>query len=509
MKLGILDIGTNSVHLILVEIKKNFQIQILDKAKEFCRLGENTFQSHTLSEAAMERGLTTLKRFKKLADIRGVQKIKAVATSAVREASNGGDFINLIEQELNIKVKVITGEEEARLIYLAVKEVINLDKKNSLIIDIGGGSVELIVANQEEKKFAQSFKLGTIRLKEKYLNEDPPLKKNLEALHLHLEETFKPLLKNLQNFKIARAIGTSGSILNLVEMLHLQKHNQEILKHNNYKVKSSDLWAQHLKLIKTDAKERLKIKGLDPKRQDLIIPASVVLNTLLKKLKIPELVLCEDAVREGMIFDYVERNKKKIEFENEVPNLRLRSVLKLAQKCNYRAQHAKQVSFLALKLFDATQHLHKLDGKTRELLDYAALLHDVGYHISHKKHHKHSYYLISHGNLNGFEEREVQILALIARYHHQSTPKKSHENFNQLTLQEQKRVQIAASLLRIADGLDRSHFSVVKDIECKWNKDSLKIRLITQDDPELEIWAAQKKKDLFEECFMRKVEFVV
>ncbi len=505
MKIGILDIGTNSIHLILAEIKKDLHIEVLDRAKEFTRLGEHTFKNNFLSQEAIDRGISTLRRFKKLAEIRGIQKIKAVATSAVREAANGGDFLDLIDQNLGIKVKVITGDEEARLIHLAVKHSIPFDQRASLIVDIGGGSVEFIIANAKEKLASFSFKLGAIRLKEAFVTHDPLTKSELQKLEKHIEKTLKPLWAEIKKHKVFRAIGTSGSISNLVSLAHFKKSSQAIHTPNNYKIATKDLEPIHQLLIKSTAKDRLKMRGLDAERQDIIITASMVMNVLFKKSKISELLLCQEAIREGMIYDYIEKNKSKIELEALIPNIRFRSVMKLAKKCDFREEHANQICKLSLKLFDQTQTLHKLSPQARELLHYSSLLHDIGYHISYKKHHRHSHYLIKNGNLNGFTEGEIEIMANIARYHYKSSPKKSQDDFLKLSPEEQKIILFGAAIVRLADGLDRSHFSVIQDLNCNIKGNLITLELISRGDPELEIWAAQKKKDLFEEVFQKKV----
>jgi exopolyphosphatase/guanosine-5'-triphosphate,3'-diphosphate pyrophosphatase len=507
MKLGILDIGTNSIHLFLVDLKKDLSIEVLDRAKEFTRLGEASFQEGFLPETAMHRGISTIRRFKKLADIRGVQKIKAVATSAVREAVNGGDFIDLIAQETGIKVRVITGEEEARLITLAVKQTIPMTDKNCLIIDIGGGSVELIVANRKKLVDCWSLKLGTLRLKKEFLKGDSYSKKELKKIEDHIREAMEPVIEKIRKLNVETLIGTSGTIFNLVSMAHWLHHTAPIEIFSNFRIPSVLLLELHEKLRESDKKSRAKMKGLDPQRNDIILPGSAVLSHLLRKGRFEELILCDEAIREGMVYDYLEKNRTKIELESRIPDIRLRSVLELAKKCGYEETHANHVSQLALSLFDQTRSLHQLSPRERDLLRYASLLHDIGYHINYKKHHRHSYYLIKNGDLDGFEEREIELIANIARYHCKSAPKKGHENWLRLKAHDRWVAGICAGILRIADSLDRSHFSVVKEVRCRTNGKQVTMTIAPKGNPELEIWAANKKKDLFEETFNREVFF--
>lgn len=506
MKLGILDMGTNSIHLVLVEIGKDLSIQVIDRAKETTRLGDTSFQDGYLSETAIHRGISAVRRFKKLADIHGVAKLKAVATSAVREAVNGGDFLEMIEQETGISVDVITGDEEARLIYLAVKHSIPFAKgRPSLIVDIGGGSVEFIIADDAGVKHCWSLKLGTLRLKGEFLKNDPPSKKELQKLDDHIRDEIAPVLKKAKAMGVKTLIGTSGTLMNLVTMAHWLDASDAIEMPNNFRIRPRPLRDLHDILLKADRKDRQRIKGIDPTRVDIILPGSAVVDALLDELDIEEVVLCDEAIREGVVYDYMERNRSKIEMESLIPDMRLRSVTQLAKNCAFEEEHARHVADLALSLFDQTKSLHDLGPCERELLRYAALLHDIGYHINYKKHHRHTYYLIKNGDLNGFDEREIEVIANVARYHCKSAPKKTHENWQRLSGDDKRVVRILASLLRIADGLDRSHFSVVKSVQCRLNGKSVAIEVTPTSDPELEIWGANKKKDLFEELFDRKV----
>jgi len=509
MKLGIMDIGTNSIHLVLVELRKDATIQVIDRAKEVTRLGDTSFQEGYLSEAALHRGLAAIRRFKKLAEIHGVTRIKAVATSAVREAVNGGDFIETIGKETGIKVDVITGEEEARLIYLAVKHSIPLGKKPSLIVDIGGGSVEAMVADEAGLKDAWSLKLGTLRLRGEFIDHDPPSRKEMQKMSALIREALAPVVKKCRSLGVETVIGTSGTIINLAAMANWLDQSSPIEIQNNFRIRTRYLQELHDLLTRSERKDRLKIKGIDPTRVDIIIPGSAVIQELVEGIGCGEVVLCDEAIREGVVYDFLERNRSKIELEEQIPDIRLRSVLQLARKCDFEEDHAQQVCRLALAFYDQTKALHELGPEEREILRYAALLHDIGYHINYKRHHRHTYYLIKNGDLNGFEEREIEMIANIARYHCKSSPKKSHENWRRLSGDDKRIVKICSGILRLADGLDRSHFGVIHQALCRPNGKHLTIEVTPASDPELELWAANKKKDLLEEVFGKKIFFQV
>ncbi len=501
MKLGLLDIGSNSIHLILVDIHKDLSVTILDRAKEFTRLGKSTFKDGKLSDDAMERGIAVIRRFKKLAEIRDISRIKAVATSAVREAKNGGDFIELIQNETAIKVKVITGEEEARLIARAVRHTIPMGKTPHLIVDIGGGSVELILANEKGVLDCISLKLGTQRMKEDFFDKDPPSQRTLNKASKHVASSLKIFFKRNSHIKPHTVIGTSGTILNLAMMIHWQTHTQALGTLNNYRLPASDFIKLHDKLSTSSPKDRVKLRGIDPQRNEIIVPGSAVFSEILKKWKVDDVILCENALREGLVYDYLERHRSKIEMESLIGDIRLRSILQLAKKCEYREKHAQQVTRLALSFFDQLAVLHEMGPWEREILQYASILHDIGYHISYKKHHRHTYYLIKNATLNGFESREIDLIANVARYHANSLPKARHENWATISKQDQIIVSKLAAILSIADALDRSHFSVVEKITSRIGRGNVKITAYSKSDLELELWAADKKKGFFEKTF--------
>lgn len=296
--------------------------------------------------------------------------------------------------------------------------------------------------------------------------------------------------------------------MNLVSMAHwLYVDQNAISQLNNYRIAAKAVCDLNQQLVSMDAKSRVKLKGLDENRNDIIIPGSMIVNALIETFQIEDVILCNEAIREGIAYDYMQRNRSNIELESTVPNIRRRSVLQLANKCDYPEQHSRHVTELALTIFDQTQDLHKMDDVERELLEYAGLLHDIGYHIHYKKHHKHSYYLIKYGEMNGFEAHEIELIANIARYHCKGSPKARHEEWSQLSARDQKVARYCAAILRVADALDRSHFNVVKSLKCQLSNRELMFDLFAEDDPELEIWAAEQKKDLLEKVFKRKVSF--
>jgi exopolyphosphatase/guanosine-5'-triphosphate,3'-diphosphate pyrophosphatase len=517
MKLAILDIGTNSIHLIVGEVMRDMSFQVLDRAKDMTRLGEGTFRTGSLPAETMERALGVIKRFHRLAGNKSASRVLAVATSAVREAENGGDFLERVMDETGVRVKVLSGEEEARLIVTAVQRAIDFGGQRALVIDIGGGSVELGVADQETILGVVSLKLGAARISQTFRTSDPPEREEIQAIQRYAEDAFDQGLAALaEKVKKAggdgkplfdRIVGTSGTILNLAAMAQLMEGGDPLAPVNNRHVPADAFRKLQKTLVAAAPSEGSKVKGLDPLRADQILAGSTILTTFLKRTGAEELILSDRGLREGLVQDFLVRNKRRLQRELEEPNLRRRSVLQCARRYEIDLEHAEQVSNLAMQLFDGTQKLHELEAGDRELLEYGALLHDAGYHVNYKRHHRHGMYLIRHADLAGFTPREIEILANLARYHRGSLPKKSHDSIADLSPADRRRVEALAGLLRVADGLDRSHNRVVRRLSCRLDETSVTLVLETGDDPELELWSARRKSDLFEKAFERTLRF--
>ncbi|OQW33574.1 MAG: exopolyphosphatase [Nitrospira sp. SG-bin1] len=506
-KLAVIDIGTNSIHMVLAEILPDASFKILDRFKDITRLGNGVFATKRLSDEAMARALDVLNTLVTLARNKGFDRIIAVATSAVREAQNGGDFVAFIMEQMGLRVRVISGTEEARLIFLGVKNSIALPDGPTLIVDIGGGSVELIVGNPEGLIHGKSLKLGAIRLAEHFLPKTPPSESMMQALEqavlTHLREAFA-------SFKIKKfhsLVATSGMAGNIGEVVHYRQTGRPLPQHNLATISLKDLRSLETELAKSSVKARLAIPGLDPKRVDTLLPAAVVLRRLLELSGLNEVTLCDKAIREGVIYDFVARHREGLKAENDIPDVRRRNVIGLARRCHAPEAHSQHVAGLALRLFDQTKREHHLGQQERTWLEYAAVLHDVGYLINPRQHHKHTYYLIKHSDLGGFTAEEIDVVANIARYHRRALPSLKHEGFDDLTPRIQRVVKILASLLRIADGLDRTHFSLVQAVNVKFGK-QMTIEVHLTGDAEMELWAAKSRADLFEQIFRRRVQFI-
>ncbi|MFQ5991957.1 MAG: HD domain-containing protein [Nitrospiraceae bacterium] len=507
-KLAILDIGTNSIHLVLAEVDPGGSYKILDRYKDMTRLGDGAFSNHKLSDAAIARGLEVIRNLVTLARNKGYDRIHAVATSAVREARNGGEFIEEIFRQTGLTVQIITGQEEARLIYLGVLHSIGLSERLTLIVDVGGGSVELIVGNRDTMSRAESLKLGAIRLKDLYLRKDPPTRSMLRDMHAVIDQQLKAALRRIKVKKVERLVGTAGMIGNLTEVIYLRRTGRPVSQLNLTTITLKEILRIEQLLMRSSLKARLAIPGLDSKRADTLLPAAAVLRTLMEQTEQEDLTTCDKAIREGLIYDFIQRHQEGLRAEHEIPDVRRRHVIFLARRCQYPQTHSHHVAKLALRLFDQTQELHKLGECEREWLEFAAILHDIGYLIHSRQHHKHAYYLIKNSDLDGLTADEVEMIANIARYHRRALPRTKHEPLKSMSSKSLKTLEKISALLRIADGLDRGHFSVIETLDVLIGKPVI-IQLHTAGDPELEVWAAQSRTDLFQKIFRRSIEFTV
>lgn len=501
--LAAIDIGTNSFHMVIVKIEQTTpKFKVIDKVKETVRLGSGTSDMKYLTEDAMNRGMETLRRFKKIAEAYSAP-IRAVATSAVREALNQNEFIRRVQAELDIKVEVASGYEEARLIYLGILQALPVHNTSILMMDIGGGSTEYLVGKKREVFYDNSLKLGAIRLTQKFFSHNEITDKNLKACREFVAGSLLPVVRDVRKRKYAVAIGSSGTIMTIAKIIRLQRGDLSDGSLNGFSFAAKEVFAA-VKIL-CDAKtvkQRIKIPGLDSARADIIVGGALILEQSFKLLKIKKMMISEYALREGIILDTIEKQFNLKDFQT-FDNVRYKSVIHLAETFNYEKEHSHQVSKLAAKIFDATQSIHKLGKMERDFLEASALLHEIGIFISHSNHHRHSYYLVKNSELLGYTDNEKDIIANVARYHRKSHPKPKHEGFAILSNEDQLLVRKLSAILRIADGLDRSHTNSVQKISVKKSGKNVKFKIgkAKGKNIEMELWGAERKKELFEEVF--------
>ncbi len=494
MNLAAIDIGTNSIHLVIVHVNANFTFDVIEQEKEMVKLGTGVFSTNQLSEQTYQAGLDTIRRYVRLADQRGVDEIITAATSAIREARNGGDFLDEVVRETGIAPQVISGKEEARLIFLAVRHAIALMGENTLVLDIGGGSTEAVVGNDKEILFRSSMKLGVRRLLDLFDDEGPVGKEDRNVLETYIRHVAQNVLEDARAFHFTRVIGTSGTIRTLGEAAHLAAGGKILRSVNAEVVALAAIKKLTQRLLKMNPDKRSSTQGIGNKRADAIHLGGVLLVQLLEMAGVQEITLCDASLREGLIIDYINRYSQKSIAFAEHGDLRHRSAAQLALKFNSDLEQKTHVAYLALQLYDQLESIHALGSFERDILEYAALLCGVGQYISFQSYHKHSRYIIFHSGLRGFTNEEIFLIGHVARYHRKSAPKKKHKKFVRLSKEQRYMVKVLAAILRIAVGFDTTKNQLVKKVACQITPDTITILPQGPDRFELEIWAASRNR---------------
>ena len=475
MKIAAIDIGSNSIHMVVVEVQSSGGFQVIEREKEMVRLGAGALTRGLISAAAIKRGLAVLKKYRQLARNHRVDKVVAVATSAVREARNGEDFLEEVGRETGIWPRVASGQGEARLIYLAAIHSIHLEGKRALVVDIGGESLELALGAGRRLDWAVSEKLGVLRITERFVHSDPLSTKDEARLEDAISKAIEPHVAAVREAGFECAIGTSGTILALGALAHHVEDGRPPETLHHVTVSARTIHELRKQLVASTERERLRLPGMDERRVDLIVAGAVLL-------------------------DYIDRHKHSLARAEAYPDPRRRSVVSLAKRCLFDEPHAKHVASLSLALFDQTRERHGLTERERALLEYAALLHDIGHHISYPGHHKHTYYLIKNAGLRGFDPLEIELVANVARYHRRGHPRKAHAEFAGLPKEARRMVRVLAGILRVADALDRSHRQTIRTLTVTERGGALRIRGEAAGDCELELWGVPRRTPLLEEA---------
>ncbi len=508
-----IDLGTNSVHMVIVRLEPQLpSFSIIGKEKETVRLGDRDIETGNLKLKVMERTVNALKRFKEIAKNLNAEAVIAVATSAIREAPNGRDFLHRIKQELNLDVDLISGQEEARRIYLGVLSGMEFNNEPHTIIDIGGGSTELILGDSHEERCLNSTKVGAVRLTSELITTDPISDQEFNYLKAYargmMERAVEEVLSNIHFGEKTRLVGTSGTIETLAN-IHAKEASDSIPSTlNGYSFSLKDLREMVSRLRKMTNSERAEIPAMPEKRSEVILAGAVILQEAMTLLGVESITTCERSLREGVIVDWMLAHDlidNRLRFQSTI---RQRSVFKIAKKYKVDLKYSERIATLALSLFDQTKnHLHEWGNQERFLLWAASELHNCGHYISHSSHHKHSYYLIRNSGLLGYNETEIEIIANLARYHRKSQPKKKHENFQSIATKEQRLVvEELSPFLRLATSLDRRQIGAVSRIECDYRKDDKELYLKVfpknvDDDCAVELWSLSYSKLIFEEQF--------
>jgi len=505
-----IDIGTNSIRLFVVRLNPDCSYIVLTNQKEAVRLGDGEFETGLITEVAMDRAVMVAGRFVELAHSFGSEEFVAVATSATREAQNRYEFLSRLRKEAHLDVQVISGREEARLIFMGVTGAMHLKDEQVMVIDIGGGSTEVAIGGNGTCTYLSSMRLGSIRMTNRFFPDgvvNPVPESRYEEIRTYIRNEIKAVVRQAGRHPVDLVVGSSGTIINLCDIAAKLFHHTEL--------KRTVLTAIDLKktvpvICSSSLTERRKIPGINPERADIIVAGTAIIDTLMQELNIGAVEVTQRGLQDGLLADYL----GKMEGFPLLGHLSVRekSVLLTGRAFGINEYHARTVSTLALELFDSgkTAGLHSLGPRERELLEYASFLHDIGSLISFSNHHAHSYYIIRNSDLLGFDPEEILIMANIARYHRKKLPKKKEFEMTELDEQGKVLVTILSTFLRLSESLDRRHAALIERVSFTGiNNNTAILEIVAREDCQFESWGVDNEAKNFERAFGLKLNHII
>jgi exopolyphosphatase / guanosine-5'-triphosphate,3'-diphosphate pyrophosphatase len=494
-RLAAIDVGSNSIRLVVAEAQAGGRYRILDEERETTRLGRSLAAHGNLDEKSIDDSLTALRRFKSIVTGFGVEGLRSIATCAVREATNGAEFCKRVQDELGLEIEVIDADMEAHLAFQSVRRRFDLAGKNTVLADIGGGSTEIVLANGELIEAVYATQLGAVRLAEKFGDD------------LALDEKFLPLKRWIDRelrkttekpaAPLHLLIGSGGTFTSLASML-MAGRGLSRLPAAGYRATRADVCHLIDRLRKMKPEERKATPGLNADRIDIIIPGLAVIDGLMRRFRVNTLQVHAYGVRDGLLLTMIDQIQGTSTIAS--PN-QDEQIDRFAEACGVNLVHSRHVAKLAAEIYAGLRELYELPAGDGRLLEAAARLQDVGYLINYEGHHKHSYHLILHSRLEGFRPEELEIIANVARYHRGSAPKKKHENFSELNEADRLRVRQMAAVLRVAGGLDRSHNQTIRELKVNGAPGQVVLTVSADEYPEVDIWSCRRRAELFEEVF--------
>jgi exopolyphosphatase/guanosine-5'-triphosphate,3'-diphosphate pyrophosphatase len=504
VRIAAIDIGSNSIRQIIADVSPSGRIRLVDEMKAMPRLGEGLERTGQLGRTAIDMALDAVQRMVQLARQYGAARIEVVATSAVRDASNAAAFTDRVRETTGLEVRVLRGDEEAVLCFRSALAHFELGAGRSLVMDIGGGSLELVLAKDGLIERLASLPFGAVRLTERFLT--PAVRvRGVRALREHVRAGLKAAMP-VKDWRGAQVIGSGGTFTNLAGIV---LHRQHVTARSIHGTRVTRVELEHVLdwLQRLDPEERTRVPGLNPARADIIVAGLATAAEVLARFDPRDLLVSAYGIREGLLLEAA----RVAPVVADPGAARERSVRVFAERCHYEAPHAHQVQRLALQLFDALAPRLGLGAVDRAILADAALLHDVGYHINYEKHHKHSFHLILHAELLGMTPAEQVAIAHVARYHRAAPPRRKHRAFAQLDRVLRERITKLAALLRVADGFDRGHVGAVGRLAVRWGPRAVRIAVTPAEGApsvRLECWGGSRKRGLLEAVLGRPVEIV-
>jgi exopolyphosphatase / guanosine-5'-triphosphate,3'-diphosphate pyrophosphatase len=501
-RMAAIDIGTNSIRLMVGEPLRSGNYRILDEEKESTRLGASLGKTGRLDPLAVEKSLAVLRRMKQIAEGFQVTQLRTIATCAVREASNGADFRRRALEELGIEIEVISAKQEALLAFFSVQRAFDLADKHVAIADIGGGSTEIVLAYGNLVEAIYTTQLGAVRLSELYGNGPGMAGEDFQKLIEHIDRHLRKHTKN-PVFVPHILFGSGGTFTSLASMVMTGK-GQGNLPVRGYQITRAEV--RHLleRLRKMPLRDRSAVAGLSPDRVDIIVAGLAIVDRVMDRLAVNILQIHNRGVRDGLLLTMIDQSLG----HGSSANLHDReaAIERLAVSAGGELEHGRHVAHMAGLIFSQMTDVFKLDPADRLLLETAARLQDVGYLIDYDKHHKHSYHLILNSRLAGFQPHELELIANVARYHRGANPRTKHKNFRQLPQKDRRKVRQLAAILRVAGGLDRSNSQQVEGLSVRHHGGTTEIRVQARQYPDLDIWGARRRAELFEKVFSTQLK---
>lgn len=500
MRIAALDLGSNSFHLLVADAPATGGFTSVLREKETLRLGDAVCRLGRIDDATVEKAASAARRLIGLARASGADPILVCATHAFREADNAGVLVRRIEAETGIAPRVVSGHEEARLVFEAVRASLTLEPAPALCLDLGGGSLELAIGDQHGVAWSASVPLGAARLTAELVANDPPSDDDLARVRGRIHDELGPLVPHVAAHGPRLLVGTSGVLCDLARMA-ASPAGIPVGRVNQVVAEWRDLVDVRDRIVSRTRRGRQRLAGLEARRAELAPAGAEVLLAAMEVFGFKRITVVRWALREGMVLDALRAcSDTKSEANDAEHSVRRQAVVELARRCAWHETHGRHVARLAVNLFDQSQPLHGLDALDRELLEYGALLHDIGDHVSADAHHKHTAYLIEHSCLRGFSPEEVSVLACLGRFHRRGPLKTSYDPYRAMGLAARERVAALTALLRLADGLDRTRRQVVESLTLAAGAHA-RLEVVVDGDPELEAWSTRRKAQLFEDVF--------
>jgi exopolyphosphatase/guanosine-5'-triphosphate,3'-diphosphate pyrophosphatase len=508
--LAALDLGTNSFHLVVARHTGGDGFDVITREKEVVRLGHGGTDMKELAPEAVDRAVACLQRMHRIAVSQGACQLRAVATSATREAANADAFLDRARAEAGVDIEVISGLEEARLIHLGVLQAVPVFDQRILLVDIGGGSTEMLIGERGETLAARSFKLGAVRLTDRFFPGGIVTNKAVRACREYVRSVLTHFEREADEHGFDVVVASSGTAEAIARMTHAARGGEPLRTYNCFEFEATELAEITERLCAArEPAARAKLAGLDAARADIAPAGALILHEIAQRFGAGSFVFSEGALRDGVLLDTVQRLTGDANGVRHLRDVSRRSVRQLRDRCDDDPAHSTQVARLAVELFDGLAPIHGLGSSERDYLEAGALLANVGLVVAHTKHHLHSYYVIRNSELTGLTDHEIELIALVARYHRKSAPKASHAEWAALDTSDQTLVRTLAAVLRVAIGLDRCHERRVLRVRVDVQPDSAIIHVVpAEDDISLELYAANERKDLLEAVLARPVDLL-